>query len=77
MNKYLITAAFTALSFSSFTATAQDAACDSACLANIARDYMAETMRDNPSLQAAREFAFDVVPRDFSMLPWGERVRFT
>jgi len=77
MNKYLITAAFTALSFPSFTATAQDAACDSACLADIARDYMAETMRDNPSLQAAREFAFDVVPRDFSMLPWGERVRFT
>lgn len=57
-------------------ASAQDA-CDDACLTDIARRYMAEVYRDNPSIQAARDIAFDVVPRDFSALPWGPRVRFT
>jgi hypothetical protein len=58
-------------------AFAQQANCDEACLTDIARQYMAEVYRDNPTNQAARENSFDVVPRDFSRLPWGPRVRFT
>ncbi len=58
-------------------AAAQEAACDDACLVDIARRYMTEVYRDNPSVQAAREFANDVVVRDFSALPWGPQVRFT
>lgn len=58
-------------------AFAQPATCDETCMTDIARDYMNEVYRDNPSIQAAREFANDVVIRDFSRLPWGEPVRFT
>lgn len=76
MNR-LIAATIVALSFSPFTVSAQDADCNQSCLEDIARDYMAEVMRDNPSIQAARDIAFDVVARDFSRLPWGSQVRFT
>jgi hypothetical protein len=58
-------------------ATAQDVACNEACMVDIARRYMTEVYRENPSVQAAREFANDVVIRDFSALPWGQQVRFT
>lgn len=63
--------------FGSISGLAQDEACDSTCLAGIARQYMAEVYRDNPSIQAARATANDVVIREFSSLPWGDRVRFT
>lgn len=65
-----------ALQFSQ-PAKAQDAQCDNACLVELARQYMAEVYKDNPSIEAARATANDVVRRDFSALPWGERVRFT
>ena len=77
MNKLLLTTLAAMFTLTALNTTAQKADCDAACLEQIARDYMAETMRDTPSLQAARDFAFDVVPRDFSRLPWGPRVRFT
>jgi hypothetical protein len=63
--------------FGSISGLAQDEACNSTCLAGIARQYMAEVYRDNPSIQAARATANDVVIREFSSLPWGDRVRFT
>ncbi len=63
--------------FGSISGLAQDEACDSPCLAGIARQYMAEVYRDNPSIQAARATANDVVIREFSSLPWGDRVSFT
>jgi len=63
--------------FGSTSGLAQDEACDSTCLAGIARQYMAEVYRDNPSIQAARATANDVVIREFSNLPWGNRVSFT
>ncbi len=63
--------------FGSISGLAQDEACDSTCLAGIARQYMAEVYRDNPSIQAARATANDVVIREFSSLPWGDRVSFT
>ena len=63
--------------FGSTSGLAQDEACDFTCLAGIARQYMAEVYRDNPSIQAARATANDVVIREFSNLPWGNRVSFT
>ncbi len=63
--------------FGSISGLAQDEACNSTCLAGIARQYMAEVYRDNPSIQAARATANDVVIREFSSLPWGDRVSFT
>jgi len=59
------------------TASGQEQSCNRHCLEDLARQYMEEAYRDNPSIQAARQTANDVVPRDYSVLPWGPRVRFT
>ena len=56
---------------------AQNPDCDRSCLEDIARQYMIEVYRDNPSIVAARQTANDVVIREFSRLPWAETVRFT
>ncbi len=56
---------------------AQTAVCDDACMINIARQYMTEVYSNNPSIDAARQTANDVVIRDYSVLPWGNQVRFT
>lgn len=56
---------------------AQDVACNADCMATLARNYLAEVYKPNPTIAAARQYANDVVPRDFSALPWGREVRFT
>jgi len=61
----------------SSTVSAQAPVCDTDCLVTLARDYMAEVARDNPTLDAARQYNFDTVRRDFSALPWTSRVRYT
>jgi len=63
--------------FGCITGLAQDEACDSTCLVDIARQYMAEVYRENPSIQAARATANDVVLREFGSLPWEAQVSFT
>jgi len=60
-----------------FSASAQENTCDADCMTGLARQYMAEVYKDNPSIDAARQTANDVVRRDFSALPWGDAVRFT
>ncbi len=77
MKKILTLIAPVLIIFGSISGLAQDEACDSTCLAGMARQYMAEVYRDNPSIQAARATANDVVIREFSSLPWGDRVSFT
>ena len=73
----IINALFALTLLPAIVQAAQAPACDANCLTDIARRYMAEVYRDNPSIEAARQTANDVVRRDFSALPWAPRVRFT
>lgn len=74
---YLALVTVTGLLPLSLPVSAQEASCDDACLVDMARRYMDEVYTVDASIEAAREYANDVVPRDFSALPWGPRVRFT
>lgn len=76
-NYKLITLSFFFSLLGSTQTIAQTRECDESCLSDIARQYMAEVYRENPSIEAARQTANDVVIRDYSALPWGEQVRFT
>lgn len=76
-NYKLITLSFFFSLLGSTQTIAQNRECDESCLSDIARQYMAEVYRENPSIEAARQTANDVVIRDYSALPWGEQVRFT
>ena len=76
-NFKLITLSFFISLLGSTQTFAQTSECDESCLADIARQYMAEVYRENPSIKAARQTANDVVIRDYSALPWGDQVRFT